>query len=84
MSGSQAPCLDNAVETIYTIAMGTAQEGISEISARRQAAGLTIYKLAKLAGVKWETLRDLEQGRRGPPRQRTLRRLEAVLREHGV
>jgi predicted transcriptional regulator len=50
----------------------------TDISARRQAAGLTIYKLAKLAGVKWETLRNVERGW-PPPRKRTLDRLERAL-----
>lgn len=58
--------------------MTDAQCRISEIIRRRADAGLTIYALAKAAGVKWETLRDLEHGRRRP-KHRTLRRLETAL-----
>lgn len=54
------------------------EKRVSVLVARRESAGLTIYKLAKLAGIKWETLRDIE--RRGTkPRQATLDRIEQAL-----
>jgi predicted transcriptional regulator len=61
--------------------MDKTQEAISKISPRRRAANLTIYKLAKLAGVKWETLRNLERGDRRAQRK-TLAKLDQVLRQY--
>ena len=49
-----------------------------DLAERRSAAGLSRYKLAKLAGIKWETLRDIECGRT-KPRQETLDRIEQAL-----
>ena len=49
-----------------------------KIVSRRQAAGMTIYKLAKLAGIKWETLRDIERGTRKAQRA-TLEKIDRVL-----
>jgi predicted transcriptional regulator len=53
------------------------------LRSRRKAAGLTIYKLAKLAGVKWDTLNSIETGQHSPQR-RTLRKIETVLADLGV
>jgi predicted transcriptional regulator len=55
----------------------------ASLRSRRKAAGLTIYKLAKLAGLKWDTVHAVETGQHSPQR-RTLRKIEAVLRDLGV
>ena len=49
------------------------------IEARRKAKGLTLNGLAVRARVKWQQLRDIEDGRR-KPRAATLRRIERALR----
>jgi predicted transcriptional regulator len=59
------------------------KDGLAE---RRRRVGLTIYALARRAGVRWLTLRDLESGKRRP-QKRTLdkieRALQAVERDSG-
>jgi DNA-binding SARP family transcriptional activator/tetratricopeptide (TPR) repeat protein/DNA-binding XRE family transcriptional regulator len=46
---------------------------------RRRAAGLTQLQLAHAAGVSVGAVRDLEQGRTGQPRQRSVQRIAAAL-----
>ena len=58
--------------------MEPCQQRISALVARRERAGLSLYKLAKLAGIKWETLRDIERGDT-KPRKATLDRIEQAL-----
>lgn len=53
------------------------------VSDRRKAAGLSIYMVAKLAHLKWETVRSVERGDH-PPLPSTLAKIDAVLRDHGV
>ena len=61
--------------------MDASQETISDkIAARRTRAGLTRYELAKRAGIKWETLNDIESGKRKPQRL-TLELIERALSE---
>src|SRR5215469_1643474 len=47
---------------------------------RRRAAGLTQRQLATAAGVSVGVVRDLEQGRTGQPRRRSVERISAALR----
>ncbi|HTW04147.1 MAG TPA: BTAD domain-containing putative transcriptional regulator [Streptosporangiaceae bacterium] len=49
------------------------------VRARRLAAGLTQLQLARAAGVSVGVVRDLEQGRTGQPRRRSVERIAAVL-----
>jgi DNA-binding SARP family transcriptional activator/tetratricopeptide (TPR) repeat protein len=49
------------------------------VRARRLAAGLTQLQLARSAGVSVGVVRDLEQGRTGQPRRRSVERIAAVL-----
>jgi transcriptional regulator with XRE-family HTH domain len=45
---------------------------------RRQALGVSAYQVARAARVRWQTLRDIELGRR-LPRAKTLQRIEEAL-----
>ena len=49
------------------------------VRARRMVTGLTQQQLAKAAGVSVGVVRDLEQGRTGQPRRRSVERIAAVL-----
>ncbi|MBL8822759.1 MAG: helix-turn-helix transcriptional regulator [Planctomycetia bacterium] len=53
------------------------------IMQRRQAAGLTQEELAKLAGVRQETISRLESGKHSPT-LRTLEKLDRVLQNTRV
>src|SRR6516164_8535868 len=46
---------------------------------KRRAAGLTQLQLATAAGVSVGVVRDLEQGRTGQPRRRSVERISAAL-----
>ena len=50
----------------------------NRIAEKRVSAGISRYRLAKDAGIKWETLRDIETGRRRP-QAATLRKIEQAL-----
>lgn len=50
----------------------------SDIRQRRQALGWSIYALARRAGLRWETTRDIESGKR-EPRAVTAAKIEAAL-----
>jgi tetratricopeptide (TPR) repeat protein/transcriptional regulator with XRE-family HTH domain len=49
------------------------------VRSRRRAAGLTQVQLAAAAGVSVAVVRDLEQGRTGQPRTRSVQQISAVL-----
>ena len=55
----------------------------AEIRQARLDRGLTIQKLARLAKVRWVTLRDWEEGRRAP-RFDTMRRVIEALNQQAA
>ena len=56
--------------------------GPAEIEERRRALGWSIYRLAKEAGLRWQTVQEIEKGRR-KGRRETLERIEAALASGG-
>jgi ribosome-binding protein aMBF1 (putative translation factor) len=52
----------------------------NRIAERREALGRSRYWLAKRAGIKWETLRDIEVGAR-KPNSKTAAKIERALKE---
>lgn len=64
----------------YSRKMECGQEKIG-IAERRRKLGLSVYRLARLAGVKWQTAQDADRGIR-KPHPGTLRKLEQALADY--